>query len=218
LCDRAACERPYWTPYFHLHLEPLVPDAELLTEEERACGRPQRKSKLFLLPGSHPLTALRRKEESRSWIVRRFWTHVQPPLQEAVDILTSAIAQAAAAPARAALEDQRAQMAVFLEWLRSQCNWMEAGGYLVAGQGTPCPQRSMVEIIDDEVATTERSIQWLEGRVDQVLSTADASGDQGPRYLGNLRTRIAVMRAHRNDPVRSIALPPPERGRPGVED
>jgi hypothetical protein len=217
-CDRAACERPYWTPYFNLHLNPLVPDPEALTDEERYCCQPGIASKLSLLPGAHPLTILRRREESRAWLVGRYWSHVQPPLQEAVDLLAGALARAGGEERRAALDSQRVQMAVFMEWLRSQCNWMEAGGYLVPGQGVPRPERSMVEIVDDEIATAERSLRWLAGRVDQVLATAEASGGQGDTLLRNLQTRIEVMRKHRNDPVRSIVLPPPERGRPGVED
>jgi hypothetical protein len=218
LCDQAACQRPFWTPYFHLHLEPLVPDPGALTQEERSCGRPVSSSPMSLLPGAHPLTLLQRREESRAWIVRRFWTHVQPPLQEAVDLLTAAQARAPGERKQQALDAQRVQMAVFLEWLRSQCNWMEAGGYLVGGQGTPAPERSLVQIIDDEVASTQRLIQWLEGRVDQVMATSEAAGDQGPRLIQILQARIAVMRSHRGDAIRALALPPPERGRPGVED
>jgi hypothetical protein len=218
LCDKAACERPYWTPYFGLRVEPLVPDPERLTDEERSYYQSGPPSPLSLLPGAHPLSILRRREDSRAWIVRRYWSHALPPLQEAIRTLTGAVERARGEEASVILKTQRVQMAVFMEWLRSQCNWMEAGGYLVPGKGAPRLDRSMIQIINDEIATTERLIQLVEGRVDQVLVTSDATGGRGSRLIQSLKTRIELMKKHREDPIRAITLPPPERGRPGMDD
>ncbi len=219
LCDKAACERPYWTPYFGLNwfIEPLVPNSEMVTEEERSYCQSGKFSKLSLLPGSHPLSILQRREDSRAWIVGRYWSHVLPPLQESIDTLSSAM-KCAGEEVREILEIQRTRIAVFMEWLRSQCNWMEAGGYLVPGKGTPKPERSMTQIIDDEVATTERLIQLVEGKVDGILTTSDATGGKGLRLVENLKVRAELMKRHREDPVLMINLPRPERGRPGMED
>ena len=113
--------------------------------------------------------------------------------------------------ARACLESQRRQIGLFLRFLRSEHNWLEAGRYLAPGDGTPDFERSMGEIIDDEIRNTQSLIELVDGHVEELFE--DSSNqfrtvyESNDRLIDALRKRVELMKSHRNDKINPCLLP-----------
>jgi len=205
LADQAYRERPIpeWGHSFGCHSQvlpgPLVPDVFALTEDERAYYHSAGDVTKDGIPGEHFLNRMRQDEAYRTWMLRRYRTHAFPPLEEAEKRLADEAGLASGA-ARECLESQRRQIGLFLRMLRTQCNWMEAGRILAPGKGTPDIERSMAEIVDDEICNTQSLMDLVDGYVEELFEDS-----HGPVYNRNdtlieaLGERIIVMKAHRDD-------------------
>ncbi len=172
LCDRAYRQRPLWVHSFGFG--PIVPRAGEKVKVPRY--------------GS-PLD-----ESYRTWMLRRYESHVFPLLKEADKLLSKEIINAKG-KARGCLESHRLQIGVFYHWQRSQYNRLESGRFLEPGMGDPEIERSIPEIIDDEIQNIQELMELARGHAVElftIYSREDIFGE-------DMENNIATMKAHRDD-------------------
>jgi hypothetical protein len=205
-CDAAITTRPLWDHAFTGRKDtlpgPLAPDPAAVTPAERAYYRTIQLDDLEQTNGLGYYVPHQPDEMVREYILRTLYEGgTFPLLAEALALLEGALVTAAG-QAAAVLAQQRDHIRCFALYMRSSYNWLEAGRYIVPGAGQVAG-RPLPEIIDDEIRVTENLIALLDGRADMFLCTffTDAMTDiPGPGFVDQLRQRIAVMRAHRDDP------------------
>jgi len=216
LCDEAVRKRPLWLHAFGYDTRflpgPLVPDIDKVTEEERAYYYTITHANQETIPGAHFLNKLRRDENERSWMIKRYRSLVFPLLEKAEKILRGEIAKTTSAKIKDCLENQANYIYLFFLWQKCQYNWLEAGRYLAPGKGKPLIERSLVEIIDSEIKVTKRMIELLSGHLEHyiVVNSLPNIHQRGPQFLQDLECRISLMKKHRNDKYQPVVDPFPE--------
>jgi len=206
-CDEAFRTRPLWS---HMGLSkfewpgPMVPNLTALREEEEDYFMTEALRDFRDIQGVGANIPHEPDESNRTYVLENIYHGVTLPLlTRAVKTLEDAAAKARP-DVSAKLLRQRDHILCFLYHQQSSCNWYEVGRYLVPGKGTWEKGRTLLEIIDDEIALTERFITLMEGREKQFLRLFFddfATYDLGPGIINQLRYRITVMQEHRNDAV-----------------
>ena len=207
LCDRAITQRPNWRHMFSAEPDavpgPLVPDFDALAPRELAYYRTLLDDDLEATRGGPGWFVPREQDERvRDYVLNEMYAaRTFPAFAEALAALDEALVDA---PRQAAevLRSQRDHIAVAALWLQSGRNWYELGRHLAPGT-EPSAGRTVPEIVDDEIAVTRGLIELLDGGLDRLLATFDMDtvrGCPGPGFVAQLRQRIQVMRAHRDDP------------------
>jgi hypothetical protein len=210
LCDEACRKRPMFS-YTFGHSKyvqgPMVPDETRLTEEEKDYFYPVPKFQdgRVLRAGPGWMTGLEFEESYRDWMIERFRTVALPPLAEAEVFLESEWWRAASEDAKACLDATRRHIGVFHWYLREQYNWLEVGRYTSPGKGKSRLERSLAEIIDDQIESTKHLIDLVRSRPEQflVISEIPVSPQLGPDIISRMGKRIEVMELHRNDTLRA---------------
>ena len=208
LCDRSYRERPLWRHSFGMQMPlvmgPLVPDPWRLTEEEKDYYWSAADAAGNKISGFDEFSKLQQKEDYRTWMLRRYETHAFPGLAEAQKILEDEAGNATG-DARACLDSHRRQIGSFWWYLRCQYNWLEAGRWLAPGDGTPTIERSIGEIIDDEIQNSRRIMELADGHVEELfLNTGEnfrTLYESNARWMGAMNQRIELMKKHRNDKI-----------------
>jgi hypothetical protein len=90
--------------------------------------------------------------------------------------------------------------------MRSHYNWYEAGRYLAPSEN-PGHDRTVPEIVDDEIQVTKQTIALIEGRAERFLRLMPSDHmtyEYGTGMVEQLKKRIPLMQAHRNNKPRSL--------------
>ena len=209
LCDRAWTRRPLWC---HCGLPkqalpgPLVPDLTALTDEETAYYRTVALDDFDKIQGRGSFVRHEADERIRDYVLRELYEkQTLAGLSRAVALLEKTAVSTNAETA-AILSRQRDHIHFGYLIQRSHYNWYEAGRYIVPGD-EPGRDRSMVEIVDDEIANTRAMIDLIEGRQPRFIRTMTSDTmtyEFGPGFTNHLKIRIGVMEKHRNDPPRNL--------------
>ena len=209
-CDDAWTERPLWT---HNGLSkpalpgPLVPDITRLKATEIAYYRTVGLDELERIQGIGSHIPYEVDERNRDFVLHEMYEKATlPRLRTAASQLERA---AHGAPKKVAAILRRQAEHIRFAWLiqRSHYNWYEAGRYLAPG-ARPGRDRSMRQIVDDEMAVTRALIQLLAGRQEIFMRTMPSdymTYEFGPGFVDHLAERLKVMQAHRNDRPKSLA-------------
>jgi len=206
LCDRAYRERPLWMHSFGTSLTycigPLVPNLSALSADEKNYYYSAADAVGDMIPTFDKLSKLRKDEDHRTWMLRRYETHAFPGLEKAGQLLAEEAGKSTG-DARACLESQKRQIGSFRWYLRSQYNWLDAGRYFAPGEGTPGFERSLAEIIDDEIANTRHLRELVNGHVEALfVDTGDhfrSVYENNEQMMNALEQRIQLMESHKDD-------------------
>jgi hypothetical protein len=209
-CDYATTHRPMWAhaglPKYALP-GPLVPDLTALPREEIAYYRTIGLDDLELIQGLGAWLPQEADERNRDYVLHELYEkETLPLLCEAVALLEKEAGRATGA-ALEVLQRQRDHIYVAYLYQRSHYNWYEAGRYLAPG-ADPGRDRTMPQIVDDEIQNTRDWIAILDGRIEQFFRTYPSdfmTYEFGLGFVDHLQARLRVMTAHRNDPPRSLA-------------
>ena len=212
LCDRAYRLRPIWAWGFGYQRNffpgPLVPDPFGLSVEERSYYYTAGEANKDRIPGSDFRNALRYDETTRDWMLDRYESHAIHFTNEALGLLRKEMDRVKGNEARACLISQMRQIGAFAWWLRAQRNWLEAGRFFAPGTGQVKLERSMREIMDDEIENTESLKTLADGHVEELFSDSwNPVYSFNTDFMEALDKRIALMKAHRDDAVSPCALP-----------
>jgi hypothetical protein len=204
LCDQVWTRRPMWT-FVGLPRQalpgPLVPDITILTDEETAYYRTVALDDLDEIQGKGAFIRHEPDERVRDYVLHELYEkQTFAGLLKAVEILEQEAGKAESEIAEILLR-QRDHIYFGYLYQRSHYNWYEAGRYIVPGDD-PGHDRSMVEIIDDEIETTRKMIELLEGRQEQFIRmkySDEWTYNVGPSFTEHLKIRIGLMEKHRDD-------------------
>ncbi len=204
-CNDAWCERPMWN---HAGLPkqalpgPLVPNLRALEAQETAYYRTIGLEDMERIQGLGAFVPHEADERNRDYVIDELYNRrTLPGLENAWRSLDGAADGCSDAAAAALLRDQAEH--IRFGWLnqRSHANWYEAGRYLAPGN-EPRFQRTMQQIVDDELEVTAELIAMLDGRLDKfmrVYLSDFMTYELGPGFVDHLRCRMEVMRRHRDD-------------------
>ncbi|MHC4872056.1 MAG: hypothetical protein ACYTFY_09440 [Planctomycetota bacterium] len=147
------------------------------------------------------------KDESvRDYVLNEMYDKITfPQFKSSMDLLQEMM-QGAAAGVKEFLKNHYDHIHVASLWLRSSRNWYEAGRYLAPGDN-PSLDREFKDIVDDEIAVTEKLIEVMDGRHERFVTcfTHDQMlGAPGPGLIEKFSARIAVMKRHRDDRVEPL--------------
>jgi hypothetical protein len=210
LSDTAMTRRPLWNHFFgwdkQLMPGPLVPDLTRLTPDQRSYYHGIGHQDLDRIQGLGCFLPHEPDERNRDHVLEHGYRRGSlTQLTQAVSLLRDQAATAAA-EVRTVLLGQAEHIEFSLLWQRSACNWFEAGRYLLPGR-EPRFERSLTQIIDDEIDLSLRMHALIDGRADRFIKlfwSDHMMYQHGPGFPQNLLRRVEVMRAHRDDPVRAM--------------
>jgi hypothetical protein len=202
-CDVAHCRRPNWVCGISkiLFPGPLVPDLTALKPEELRYYKTIAIADLERIQGLGACIPFEADERNRDFVLQELYgKETLPGLERAAFVLEQAAVTAE--PQVAAILTQQAEHIRFA-WMfqRTHRNWYEAGQHLVPGVGAK-PRRAFAEIVDDEIAVTREMIALLDGRVAHFIRSYPSDNmtyEFGDGLVGQLRSRVEVMRRHRDD-------------------
>lgn len=186
---------------------PIVPDPDNLPPEEIAFADHAALACIDRLEGRHRLDALRLDETNRAWIIAHTQREVLPRIAQAIAILSAELSRCDNSDARACLAEQLRHVRHHQLWQQCAHNWCEAGSWIAPGKGEPKPQRTIVEVIDDEIQVTGQLIDLYRDGVVDLYTAGPMDGllyVRGPSMVSELKSRIELMRRHRNDTPRVI--------------
>jgi hypothetical protein len=208
-CDRAATHRPMWTHFGlfkYVWLCPIAPDLTALKPEEIAYYKTIGITDLEIIQGLGSGVPREADEKNRDYVLREMYEkNTLPDLRDAVTILDGEIARATGKESEV-LRYQRDHIQMAYLYERAHYNWYEAGRHLAPG-ANPGAGRTMPEIIDDEIETTQALIALLEGRQEQFMRIYPSdfmTYEFGPSFVNQLKERIKVMQSHRKDRSRIL--------------
>ena len=181
---------------------PIVPNPDGLPADEIAFADHLSLACIDRLEGRHCLDALRMDETNRAWIIAHTYREVLPRLEQATALLETEISRCDSSEAKACLSEQLRHVRHHHLWQRCAQNWCEAGCWIAPGAGQPAPQRTLADVIDDEIQVTSRLIDFYRDGVDDLYIAGPMEGllyVRGPGFVDELKARIDVMQRHRND-------------------
>jgi len=202
----------YGFVWFRLWVRPLVPNIEAIPEEARAYYE------RFMLTTPHNPTRVDLMKDVLFELttpdrclkaVERMDTHLWPPLDQAIGLLTTAIGELPEESAtRAVFFDQRERLRALRCWFRTQRNvaaWI-AGvhGYLEAkDENTKRARRELLrDMIHQEIENTRELLElWETTPVEfmAVSSVGETTFIYGENIGDLLRTKIELMTARQDD-------------------
>jgi hypothetical protein len=208
-CDTAWMTRPLWL-HFGLPkqglLGPLVPDLARLKPAEIAYYRTIGLDDLERIQGTGSFIPYEADERNRDHVLHELYGKQTLPLLRRAYTSLEQAAQGAPATAAAVLRDQAEYIRYCYLSQRMHAHWYEAGRYLAPGD-RPNRERTMAQIIDDELQVTAELVALLDGRAEKflrVMSSDYMTYEFGPSFVSHLRQRLVVMKAHRDDPPASL--------------
>ncbi len=169
---------------------PLVPDESQLSEHDLD---------YFLTPVLRDQTKMKSHQggiwrivnymhDDKVAYLKQYEEVVFPALVQAQAILDGMLARPELTEAqRACLQVQVQSFAGYAEGFRRQCNWIQASFYRLSDETVPPGTPAYVDIIDTEIAISSA-----------LLRAAGKDPEADPR--------LALMRAHRDDPVATVDL------------
>jgi len=209
-CDHAWTHRPVWTHFGLFKYAwpgPLVPDLKGLRSKEVAYYRTVGVDGLEQIQGFGAFLPQEADERNRDYVIHELYEkQTLPDLLAVANTLESEAAKAKDEAARV-LRQQSEHVRFAYLYMRSHYNWYEAGRYLAPSEN-PGRDRTMREIVDDEIEVTKQTIALLDGRAEQfmrVMPSDFMTYEFGPGLVNQLKARIPVMQAHRDDQPRDLS-------------
>ena len=208
LADEAVQQRPLWSHCFggdeFLVVGPLVPDFNQLTKDEFAYfDRISAHDELREVKGQFYFIPRLGEHKEYEYVLRKYKTHTLALLSEAAEILKSAISSAdpAKQTEQRILGEQLRYIELNHSHQTSQYHWVQMGLLMHGGS----LDETAEQIVSNEIENTKRFVELLDNQAAKYLDIAAIKGCMyllDPDVIDQFSERIAVMEAHRNDPLR----------------